>query len=88
MAGKNEVGPPESRRQFRIQDRPPHYAVIDSVADVTGTDPTKLEPLADRIDPDALDVLVETTDEIEITFVWQGLVIRVDSTGWVVIEQW
>lgn len=39
-------------------DRTPSVAVVSAVADVTGRSPLEMDPLADAIDPDALDGLV------------------------------
>lgn len=38
-------------------DRSPSMAVVELVADVTGTDPLELPPLYNALDPDALDSL-------------------------------
>lgn len=39
----------------------PATSVIWAVSRITGTDPTRLRPLYDSIDPDALDRLVDST---------------------------
>jgi len=40
-----------------IGDERPSIAVVSAVADVTGTDPSELDPLYETIDPDALNSL-------------------------------
>lgn len=57
--------------------------VIEAVADVAGVDPTNtLIPLADRIDPDALDGLfVDGDGDAQVTFSVCGLDVLVRSDG-------
>lgn len=57
--------------------------VIEAVAEVADVDPTTtLIPLADRIDPDALDTLfVDSEGDVQITFSVCGLEILVQSDG-------
>lgn len=43
-------------------ERPPVYAVVTAVADRTGQEPTELPPLADAVDPDALNALFAAGD--------------------------
>jgi len=54
----------------------PSQAVVERVAGCEGVDHTKLVPLFDAIDPDALDKLVEsgqgTGSSLRITFTYHG----------------
>lgn len=56
--GGIDCGPSERPRQLvydRGRDETPSEAVVQAVADLTGTDPLVLEPLYHAIDPDVLD---------------------------------
>jgi len=56
----------------------PHEAVLQAVAQAHGLDPIELdEPLYEAIDPDALDHLVESSDEVTVTFRYCGCVVTV-----------
>ena len=67
-------------RSERVSER-----VITSLAAVTGTEPTALDPLYDSIDPDALDRLVDHARDSdgthEISFFHAGHEITVSSAG-------
>ena len=39
-------------------DDTPSYGVLETVAELTGTDPLSLQPLVETVDPDALDALL------------------------------
>jgi len=66
--------------------------LVDAVADLTGTDPADLPPLATRINVAALDTLWET-DAPErpsagcLTFSYGGYVVVVRSTGTVLLRE-
>lgn len=65
--------------------RPPSWQVVAAVAAYYGTDPTELTPrLAEVIDPDALDTLLESPD-VEVRLRYLGLEIRVSSASGVSI---
>lgn len=57
--------------------------VIEAIAEVAGVDPTNtIIPLADRIDPDALDALFNADDgQAQVTFRVCGLEVLVQSDG-------
>lgn len=58
-------------------DASPAESVIAAVAEVTGQSPLEMEPLAEVIDPDALDSLFDSTDDrsasTTVTFGYCGL---------------
>lgn len=59
-------------------------AVVSAIARHEGVDPVHLDPpLYEYIDPDALDSLFRDGDEstVELTFRYDGCVVRVDSDG-------
>lgn len=67
--------------------------VISAVANVTGSDPTSLEPLYQVIDPDALDTLLESNgpshnrSPVRISFNYCGCEVEIDKTGEVHVSQ-
>lgn len=60
--------------------------VIRAVANGTGTDPLELPPLAATIDPDALNALIRTLSDGEVSFRYAGCAVTVDGSGDVRIE--
>ncbi len=50
------------RTQFDQEKTPASMAVIETLADVMGADPTDLTPLHATVDPDALDAFVRVRD--------------------------
>lgn len=73
-------------RVFRTEwstERPPSLAVVEAVAAVTGSEPTKLPLLNDAVNTDALDSLFvpETDDQLHVSFVYDGLDITVQGEG-------
>lgn len=67
----------------RGKNAPPSVAVVQTIADHTGTRPDDLpQPLAEVIDTDSLDRLFEGRDtEGHVQFVYQGMQISVTSDG-------
>jgi hypothetical protein len=55
--------------------------VIRTVAEATDTDPATLPPLYESVDPDALNELVESMSDGEISFTYVGREVTVDSDG-------
>jgi hypothetical protein len=55
--------------------------VVTRIADLTGRDPTELEPLWDSVDPEALDSFVahagESSSSCRIAFEYEGYVVEV-----------
>jgi hypothetical protein len=81
----------EGVRMFRTEwssERPPSLAVVEAVAAVTGSEPTKLPLLNDAINTDALDTLFvpEADDQLRVSFVYDGLDITVDGEGSVTVS--
>ena len=61
--------------------------VVRKVADIKGTDPTNLKtPLYEVVDPDALEVLCSKSDQIEISFSYEGYDVIVDTPSDVYIR--
>lgn len=57
--------------------------IISELADQTDTDPFSLTPIAESIDPDALETLLTGSrgSDVRVTFRHGGYQITVDSTG-------
>lgn len=66
--------------------------IVTALADITGDSPTDLEPLYDRIDPDALDRLFSPNPDGSlgaagpVTFTFHGHEVTVERHGHVVIR--
>lgn len=61
-------------------------AIVEAVSTVIGTEPTRLDPLYDVVDTDALERLVETGGtDTEITFAFEGCRVAVFGDGGVVV---
>ena len=58
-------------------------SIVTAVADITGRDPTTIDPLSTVVDPDALDTLFASTLEGsrrtdgQVTFRWEGCTVTV-----------
>lgn len=62
--------------------------VIQTVADAKGSDPVELRPLADVIDPDALDALFTPRSDTKKTlqFEYEGYTVTVTHEGSVTLK--
>lgn len=72
--------------QLSIDPVSPSEAVFTEVAQFEGADPLELDPLAETIDPDALDRLLDRDDDVEIAFSYHGYDVRITADGVVDIE--
>lgn len=59
------------------------HRIVEEVADREGTPPTDLPPLYDRVDPDALEMIVESADSdaLTIEFTYDDCIVSVDGDG-------
>lgn len=71
-----------SHQHCSVADR-----VVTEVADLAGVDPLDLPVLFDRVDPDALNMLVDGLDDGEVEFDYAGYEVVVDSAGTVDVER-
>jgi len=64
------------------------HRVVTAVGQANGTDPIELRPLAEVVDPDALNQLFEThgDGEIEVQFQYEGQTIFINHTGKVSLQ--
>lgn len=72
----------ESKAGTTDQSRPPapSLAVVEAVADAEGCDPRDLDPIANVVDPDALDAVLGEVGA-EVTFSYEGYRVTVTSAG-------
>lgn len=82
-----------AKRRVRFdaeEDGEPSISIVSAVAAATDQDPVEMEPLANVIDTDALDVLVSSDNPdsnlVHISFVYEGTHVTVDSSGLLRIE--
>lgn len=75
--------------EYRVrEEEPPSRAVVRAVADVTDRDPTDMEPIAETIDPEAIDeMFTRSSDDVAtLTLLYEGCRIEVDDDA-VVVEE-
>jgi hypothetical protein len=82
----NQGNSAPNKWQFRIGERPPSIAVIEAIAFVTNQDPLDIDPVADVIDPDAMDRLLSGDDSMTISFVFEEYDVEVAGSGEIVIS--
>lgn len=61
--------------------------VVQTVAERSAIGALDLPPLFDTLDPDALDTLVREMDEGQVSFVYAGYDITVDSRGAIAVDK-
>lgn len=77
---------------FDWSETTPSNAVVETISAVSSREPTALTPLYESIDPDALDMLVQSTDEkdyvesVNISFTFDDVYISVYGSGKVAVE--
>lgn len=60
------------------------FLVVVAVAAVEGTDPERLPPLYDSVDPDALDAVLDTAGDgagMNVSFEYEGYEVRTRPSG-------
>ena len=60
--------------------------MIEAIAFVTNQDPLDIDPVADVIDPDAMDRLLGGDDTVTISFAFEGYDIEVAGSGEIIIS--
>lgn len=61
--------------------------VIQRVADADNCDMLELPPLSDATDPDALETFIEKTSSGEVSFLYAGYEVSVESDGTITIAK-
>ncbi|WP_321168878.1 HalOD1 output domain-containing protein [Halorubrum sp. CBA1125] len=72
----------------RESDTPPSICVVEAVAEAIETDPKDLQPLYESIDPDALNILLESPHQFNrgcITFRFAGCNVTVSTDEWIAV---
>lgn len=78
------MGTPEYEPEAVAQ---PSTAVVDEIASAEDVSPPNVPvPLYDSVDPDALDALVSSADDVSVTFSYFGYQVTVDGDGDVSLE--
>ncbi|MFC3476469.1 HalOD1 output domain-containing protein [Halobacterium litoreum] len=77
---------PEIRRTDWSDHDQASTAIAEAIAATTEQRQTDLEPLQYTIDADALDALLDGGSDVEVTFAYEDLEVRVTSGG--VLEVW
>lgn len=85
-SGGFERSPDTFHLRFDPEYEPVAQAVVKAASFVHNAEPTELRPLADAVDPDALEALVgcrspSTGNGVEITFTYEGLDVTVTDDG-------
>lgn len=76
----------DEKYHFTITESSPSIAVIEAMALVTEQDPLDMEPLADVIDPDALDQLLSRDNTVVLSFRWEGHDVQVFNSGDIIVS--
>lgn len=64
----------------------PTVSVVETIAEIEGTDPRHLPPLSERLDPDALDALCRSLADGRVTFEYCGYTVTVYDSGTIDVE--
>ena len=76
----------ESQRySFTIDEERAALGLVKAVAFVKGREPTQIGPLVDVIDTDALNTLISESDNVTVSFTWDGLEIEVTADGDIIV---
>jgi hypothetical protein len=83
-------GDSEAITYTRDAEETPSRSVVAAVAAVTGSDPRRMDPLVEAVDPEALDDLVEprsaTRANARVTFQFNGCLVTVHGDGRTVVS--
>jgi hypothetical protein len=87
-----ETPPPRGGGHSRTAtDEPPSITLVKALAEAKGVSPTELDnPLYDTVDPEALDELVDSTDDgtgLRLLFELEGYQATVTASGDVELEK-
>ena len=82
----NQDNSAPNKWHFQIGERLPSVAMIEAIAFVTNQDPLDIDPVADVIDPDAMDQLLGDDDTVTISFVFEEYDVEVAGSGEIIIS--
>jgi len=86
VVSANQDNSAPNKWHFQIGERPQSVAMIEAIAFVTNQDPLDIDPVADVIDPDAMDQLLGGDDTVTISFVFGEYHVEVAGSGEIVIS--
>jgi len=68
---------------------PIYISIAQTVASVTGSEPTAMDPLYSVLDPDALDALLSSRRDadVRLTFSYEGCTVTVKSSGEIAVRR-
>ena len=61
--------------------------VAEAVADAADADPMELTPLYQTVDPDALEAVLESADDVRVRFEYADRVVEVRGDGSVTVDE-
>lgn len=72
-----------SRPTSQTTDTDSVYAVVESIADLRGSSPLEIEPLAKSVDPELIGKVAQASNRsIELTFEHEGCEVTVTPMGY------
>mgnify|MGYP006289026509 CR=1 FL=1 len=71
----------ESKEYTQRSSEPVYNQVARMVATISDRNVTELEPLANHIDPDSLDKIVDAKSSVNVWFDFEGFKVHVSSNG-------
>lgn len=80
------------RARYDWESTPPSTAIVETIAEATGDNPTSLEPLYESVDPDALNALLTSVPsptagrDLRISLSVDGHAITVFGDGGIVVR--
>ncbi|MFD1685837.1 HalOD1 output domain-containing protein [Halobellus litoreus] len=80
------------RARYDWESTPPSTAIVETIAEATGDNPTALEPLYESVDPDALNALLTSVPsrtagrDLRISLSVDGHAITVFGDGGIVVR--
>ncbi|WP_148858787.1 HalOD1 output domain-containing protein [Natronococcus pandeyae] len=77
----------DNKWYFTITEPPPSIAVIEAIVFVSDQDSLDMEPLAEVIDPDAIDQLLCCDDTVMVSFSWQKHGVEISGSDEIVISK-
>ncbi|MFP8957131.1 HalOD1 output domain-containing protein [Natrialbaceae archaeon A-CW3] len=87
MASSDNTTESQNSQRFKIGDRSPSLAVIESVARFRDTDPLSLAPLRYYTDPDALDQLLTNDTVGAVQFTYDEVEVEIASSGEIAVAE-
>lgn len=82
MGQQRDRRPGQPDRPGAVNERSVAVAIVEAVAEASGSDVTELPPLSERVDPDALVRLCESREsDVRMQFPYAGYAVTVGPNG-------